>query len=100
MAASVFHYLERMIGRRLLVIVEPDFGFEGTLVSVSDSPPGVWISDSEAVILRSTVGRPVPEVVSREEKSELFLNLNHVQRIEVLRRAPAPTAQAESEQET
>jgi len=99
MAPSVFHYLERMIGRRLLVTVEPDFGFEGTLTSVSDSPPGVWLSNSEAVILRSTLGRPVPEVVGREEKSEIFLNLNHVQRIEVLHRGATPTRDKEEETE-
>ncbi|MEM3045646.1 MAG: hypothetical protein QW057_01020 [Candidatus Bathyarchaeia archaeon] len=99
MAPSVFHHLERMIGRRLLVTVEPDFGFEGTLTSVSDSPPGVWLSDSEAVILRSTVGRPIPEVVSREEKSELFLNLNHIQRIEVLHREAAPDGRENKDEE-
>lgn len=99
MAPSVFHHLERMIGRRLLVTVEPDFGFEGTLTSVSDSPPGVWLSNSEAVILRSTLGRPVPEVVSREEKSEIFLNLNHVQRIEVLHRETTSAQDEENEGE-
>ncbi len=94
-ASTVFHHLERMIGRKVLVIVEPEFGFEGEVVAVSKTPPGLYLSGAEAVILRSTLGRPVPEVVGREEKSEIFVNLNHVQRIELLHQSPGVLGQEE-----
>ena len=81
---TVFHMLERSIGRRLLVILDPSYGFEGTLVAVTREPPGVWLSDADAVILRSTIAQPIPQTAGRERRSEIFLNLNSVQRIEVL----------------
>lgn len=81
---SIFHFLERNIGRKVLAILDPAYGFEGKLVAVTREPPGIWLSDSSAAILRSTIAQPIPQVVSREEKSEIFVNLNSVQRIEVL----------------
>jgi hypothetical protein len=51
---------------------------------VTHEPSGIWLSDAEAVVLRSTIAQPIPQVASREERSELFLHLNSVQRIEVL----------------
>ena len=81
---TVFHILERNIGRRMVAILSPSYGFEGTLAAVTLEPPGIWLSDAEIVTLRSTIAQPVPQVVSREHRSEVFINLSSVQRIEVL----------------
>jgi len=81
---TVFHILERNIGRRMVAILDPAYGFEGTLVAVTLEPPGIWLSDAEVVTLRSTIAQPVPQVVSKEQRSEVFINLSSVQRIEVL----------------
>jgi small nuclear ribonucleoprotein (snRNP)-like protein len=83
---SVFHMLEKLIGRRLLVIIDKDFGYEGVMTAVSQHPPGLWMAEAEAVILRSSLANPLPQVASREKRSELFINLNSVLRIEVLHR--------------
>ena len=79
---TLFHMLEKLVGKRVLVIVERDFGYEGELVVISHHPPGLWLSEAEAVVLRSTVVNPIPQVVSKEKKHELFLHLNSVLRIE------------------
>ncbi len=81
---TVFHMLERNVKRKVLVILDSSYGFEGVLVAVTRDPPGIWLSDAEAVTLRSTIAQPIPQVASREERSEIFVNLNSVQRIEVL----------------
>ena len=81
---SIFHMLERNVGKKVLVILEPTYGFEGELVAITHQPPGIWLSDAEAVVLRATIAQPIPQVTAREEKSEIFLHLNSVQRIEVL----------------
>jgi len=81
---SVFHMLEKNIGKNVRVVLDPSYGFEGVLVAVTREPPGIWLSDAEAVVLRSTIANPIPQVASREEISEIFVNLNSVQRIEVL----------------
>lgn len=81
---SLFHILENKIGKRVLVVLDRSFGFEGVIATVSQDPPGLWLSDAEAVTLRSTLGNPLPQVTSRQDKSELFINLSHVLRVEVL----------------
>jgi len=81
---TVFHLLERNVGKKLLVILDEAYGFEGCLAAVTRDPPGIWLSDADAVILRSTIAHPIPEVVGREQRSEIFINLRSVQRIEVL----------------
>ena len=81
---TVFHMLERNIGRKILAILDPAYGFEGTLVAVTREPPGVWLSDANAIILRATIAQPIPQVAGREQRSEIFINLSSVQRIEVL----------------
>ena len=81
---SVFHFLERHIGRRVLMIIERDMGYEGRIEAVSHIPPGIWLIDAEAVVLRTTLANPIPRVVSREKKSELFIHLNSVLRVEIL----------------
>jgi len=81
---SVFHILERQIGRRIVAIVDPSYGFEGTLAAVTREPPGIWLSDADIVTLRTTIAQPVPQIVSREDRSEVFVNLSSVQRLEVL----------------
>ena len=74
--------LEKLVGKRVLVVVERDFGYEGELVAISHHPPGLWLSEAEAIVLRSTVVNPIPQVVSKEKKEELFVHLNSVLRLE------------------
>ena len=81
---SIFHMLERNVGKKIRVIIDPAYGFEGTLMAVTHEPSGIWLADAEAIVLRSTIAQPIPQVASREERDELFLHLNSVQRIEVL----------------
>jgi hypothetical protein len=84
---TVFHMLERNVGRRIVAILDTSYGFEGKLVAITRQPPGIWLSDADAIILRSTIAQPMPQVVSKEKRSEIFVNLNSVQRIEVLHRS-------------
>jgi hypothetical protein len=81
---SVLQILERQIGKRIVAILDSSYGFEGTLAAVTLEPPGIWLSDADLVTLRTTIAQPVPQIVSREDRSEVFVNLNSVQRIEVL----------------
>lgn len=81
---TVFHLFERLIGKRVLAIMDRDFGFEGILTAVSMNPSGIWLSDAEAVVLRSTLASPIPQVVSREKKRELFVHLDSVLRLETM----------------
>ena len=81
---SVFHILERHVGRRMVAILDSSYGFEGTLAAVTREPPGIWLSDADIVTLRSTIAQPVSQIVSREDRSEVFVNLSSVRRIEVL----------------
>jgi len=81
---TVFHMLERNVGRRVLAILDPSYGFEGKLVAVTHDPPGIWLSNADAIILRATIAQPLPQVVGKEHRSEVFIHLNSVQRIEVL----------------
>jgi len=85
---TIFHMLEKNLGKDIRVILDPSYGFEGTLMAVTREPAGIWLSDAEAVILRATIAQPIPQVASREERSEIFVHLNSVQRIEVLHIAP------------
>ena len=81
---SVFHMLERNIGKKVRVILQPSYGFEGALVAVTHEPSGIWLSEAEAIILRSTIAQPIPQITSREDRSEIFIHLNSVQRIEIV----------------
>ncbi len=74
--------LERLVNKRILAVINRDFGYEGRLAVVSHEPPGIWLVDTEAVILRSTVVSPIPQIVNREEKGDLFLHLDAIQRLE------------------
>ncbi len=85
---SIFHMLEKNVGKKIRVITDPAYGFEGTLAAVTHEPSGIWLSDAEAIVLRSTIAQPIPVVTNREERSEIFLHLNSVQRIEVLHTTP------------
>jgi hypothetical protein len=84
---SVFHMLEKNVGRKVLVILDPSYGFEGTLVAITHEPAGIWLSNADAVIMRATIAQPIPQVVARENRSEIFVNLRSVQRIEVLHKS-------------
>jgi len=81
---TIFHMLEKSLGKKIRVIMDSSYGFEGSLAAVTREPPGIWLSDAEAVILRATIAQPIPQVASREERSEIFVHLNSVQRIEIL----------------
>jgi hypothetical protein len=81
---TIFHMLEKYLGKSVRVILDPSYGFEGTLAAVTREPAGIWLSNAEAIVLRSTIAQPIPQVASREERSEIFIHLNSVQRIEVL----------------
>jgi len=81
---SVFHLLEKNVGRRIVAILDPSYGFEGVLTAVTRDPPGIWLSNADAIILRATIAQPIPQVVGKENRSEVFIHLNSVQRIEVL----------------
>jgi len=85
---TIFHMLEKNLGKNVRVILGPSHGFEGTLVAVTSEPPVIWLSNAEAIVLRATIAQPIPQVTSREERSEIFLHLNSVQRIEVLHTTP------------
>ena len=81
---TIFHMLEKNLGKNIRVILDSSYGFEGKLSAVTREPAGIWLSDAEAVILRATIAQPIPQVAGREERSEIFVHLNSVQRIEVL----------------
>jgi len=81
---TIFHMLEKNLGKQIRVILDPSYGFEGTLAAVTREPAGIWLSGAEAVIFRATIAQPIPQVAGREERSEVFVHLNSVQRIEVL----------------
>jgi len=84
---TIFHMLEKNLGKQIRVILDPSYGFEGTLVAVTHEPAGIWLSNAEAIILRATIAQPIPQVAGREERSEIFVHLNSVQRIEILHMA-------------
>jgi hypothetical protein len=81
---SVLQILERNTGKKVRVVLDRNFGFEGEIATVSSEPPGLWISNAEAIVMRTTLANPLPQVVSREDRSEIFINLSSVQRIEIL----------------
>jgi hypothetical protein len=81
---TVLLMLERHLGRKIHVILGNSYGYEGILVAVSIEPPGLWLSEGKATVLRSTIAQPIPQIVSREDRSEVFINLTSVQRLEVL----------------
>ena len=81
---TIFHMLEKNVGNKIRVILDASYGFEGELTALTRQPPGIWLSEAEAITLRATIAQPIPQVASREERSEIFVNLNAVLRIEVL----------------
>jgi len=81
---SVLQILERNTGKKVRVVLDRNFGFEGEIATVSSEPPGLWISNADAIVMRTTLANPLPQVVSREDRSEIFINLSSVQRIEIL----------------
>lgn len=81
---TIFHMLEKNVGKKVRIILDPSYGFEGTLAAVTREPAGIWLSNAEAIVFRATIAQPIPQVASREERSEIFIHLNSVQRMEVL----------------
>ncbi|MGE5554803.1 MAG: hypothetical protein ACM3UY_00865 [Methanocella sp.] len=86
---SIFLMLERNVGKRIRVIVEPSYGFEGTLLAAAQELSAIWLSEAEAIVLRSTLAQPIPQIANREERGDIYLNLKGIQRIEVLPAAPS-----------
>ena len=76
--------LERNINKKIRIIIDPAYGFEGILSAVTQNPSGIWISEVEAIVLRATIAQPIPQVASREERGDILIQLNSVQRIEIL----------------
>jgi hypothetical protein len=64
--------------------MDPSYGFEGTLEAVAQEPAGIWLSETDAIILRATLAQPIPQVASREETGDVYLNLKTIQSFEVL----------------
>lgn len=81
---TVLQILERNIGKKVRIVLERNFGFEGDIATISQDPPGIWLSNAEVVTMRTTLANPIPQVATREDRSELFINLSSVQRIEIL----------------
>ena len=81
---TVLQILEKNIGKKARIIIDRSFGFEGEIATISQEPPGLWLSHAEVVTMRTTLANPIPQVASREDRSELFINLSSVQRIEIL----------------
>jgi predicted aconitase with swiveling domain len=81
---SVFQMLERNVGKKVRVVMDSAYGFEGTLEAVTQGPAGIWLSEVDAIVLRATLAQPIPQVASREETNDVYLNLKTVQSVEVL----------------
>lgn len=81
---SVLQILEKNIGKKVRVILDRNFGFEGEIATVSSTPPGIWLTNADAIVMRTTLANPLPQIVSREDRSEIFVNLSSVQRIEIV----------------
>jgi len=81
---SVLQILEKNTGKKVRVILERNFGFEGEITTVSSNPPGLWLSNADAIVMRTTLANPLPQIVNREDRSEIFINLTSVQRIEII----------------
>jgi len=81
---SVLQILEKNTGKKVRVILERNFGFEGEITTVSSNPPGLWLSNADAIVMRTTLANPMPQIVNREDRSEIFVNLTSVQRIEII----------------
>src|SRR5947208_16051649 len=59
---TVFHMLERRVGKGVLAVINRDFGYEGRLAVVSHEQPGIWLIQADAAIRRSSVVIPIPQV--------------------------------------
>ena len=69
---SVLQILENYTGKTVRVILDRNFGFEGIIATVSSNPPGMWLSNAEAIVLRTTLANPLPQVATREDRSEIL----------------------------
>ena len=81
---SVLQILEKNTGKKVRVILDRNFGFEGEIATVSSNLPGLWLSNADAIVMRTTLANPMPQIVNREDRSEIFVNLTSVQRIEII----------------
>jgi predicted aconitase with swiveling domain len=82
--SSVFQMFERNVGKKVRVIMESTYGYEGILEAVTQEPAGIWLSEADAIVLRATLAQPIPQISSREEAGDVYLNLKAIQRVEVL----------------
>ena len=74
-SSTVFHTLERNMGRTILVVLDRDFGFESVTATVSQKSSGTWLSDAQVVELRAALANPLLHMVSRGNRSEFFYQL-------------------------
>lgn len=81
---TVFHLLERSVGKRVAITLDKDFGYEGKVEAVSRDPPSILLADAEVTVIRSTVANPIPRVVTREKKSKILIHLDAVHSVEIL----------------
>ncbi|MCL2172218.1 MAG: hypothetical protein LBH62_07660 [Nitrososphaerota archaeon] len=75
---------ERNVGKKVRAIIDSTYGFEGILEAVTQEPAGIWLSEVEAIVLRTTLAQPIPQIASREETGDMYLPLNAIQRVEIL----------------
>jgi nitrogen fixation protein FixH len=81
---TLSHMLEKPVGKRALVVVEHELGYEGEFAAIAHHPPGSWLSEAEAIVPRSTVMNPVPQIVVNEKRQQLFAHLNSVLGLEAV----------------
>jgi len=81
---STFFMFERNVGKKVRAIIDSTYGFEGILEAVTQEPAGIWLSEVEAIVLRTTLAQPIPQIASREETGDMYLPLNAIQRVEIL----------------
>ena len=81
---SVLQRLENNIGKRVQIIVDQNYGFGGVITTISQNPPGLWLSNAESIVLRTTLANPLPQVVRREEVSKIFVNMRSAEHIVIL----------------
>lgn len=81
---DLFQALEQRRGKLVRVVITEHFGYEGKLHAISRNPPGIFLTDADAIILRSTIADPIPQVASRVKHSELFIHLDSIFRMEFI----------------
>ena len=53
------------MSKKILVILNLDFGFESVDANIFQQSSGTWLGDVEAIVLRVALANPLPHIVSR-----------------------------------